>query len=152
MHREADDLAEPDETLASCAANGDDRAFDQLMTRYQAMLYSACLKITGNPDDARDALQDALLRAWWGLPGFRGESKVSTWATGSTRPTIPTMTAASTTTASTTTGFTMTGFTMTRGEVHVRNRSAKINLSHGNFPAGGLIPMALSRGEMRRRP
>lgn len=38
-----------------------------------------CLRILQDPDDAAEATQDAYLKAWRGLKGFRGDSMFSTW-------------------------------------------------------------------------
>lgn len=43
------------------------------------MLWSVCLRITGNTYDAEDALQNTLLAAWRNIRAFRGESGFSTW-------------------------------------------------------------------------
>ncbi len=43
------------------------------------MAYNLALKLTGNPSDAEDLSQDALLRAVKALPRFRGDSSLSTW-------------------------------------------------------------------------
>jgi RNA polymerase sigma-70 factor (ECF subfamily) len=43
------------------------------------MLYAVCLRITGHPEDALDALQETLTRAWRSAGSFRGEARPSTW-------------------------------------------------------------------------
>ena len=43
-------------------------------------VYNLALRLTGNRADAEDVAQDALLRAVRALPGFRGDSQLSTWA------------------------------------------------------------------------
>lgn len=67
-----------DETLAARAARGDDRAFDVLMERYQARVYRLACRLT-NDTDARDVVQDAFLRVYQHLTGFRGDARFSTW-------------------------------------------------------------------------
>lgn len=42
-------------------------------------VYNLALRLTGNPSDAEDLAQDALLRALRALPGFRAEAEASTW-------------------------------------------------------------------------
>ena len=44
------------------------------------LVFNLSLRLTGNRCDAEDLAQDALLRALRALPGFRGESLLSTWA------------------------------------------------------------------------
>lgn len=43
-------------------------------------VYNLALRLTGNPSDAEDLAQDALLRCLKALPGFRGDSSVTSWA------------------------------------------------------------------------
>ena len=49
------------------------------MERHGPRLYTTAARLLGSADDAADAVQDALVRAWLGLPRFRGESRFSTW-------------------------------------------------------------------------
>lgn len=58
---------------------GDAGAFDILMQRHQARVYSVCLRVIGNPDDAADAAQDAFVMALRKLGQFRGDSAFTTW-------------------------------------------------------------------------
>jgi RNA polymerase sigma-70 factor (ECF subfamily) len=58
---------------------GDPGAFSTLVTRHRDRLWAVALRTLGNPDDAADALQDALLSAYRGAAGFRGNSAVTTW-------------------------------------------------------------------------
>jgi len=68
-----------DETLAARAAAGDEPAFEELMTRYQARLFRLARRLTGSDDDAADVLQETFLQVYRGLGGFRGESRFGTW-------------------------------------------------------------------------
>ena len=61
------------------AQAGDSRAFDELAEAYRAELRAHCYRILGSVHDAEDALQDAMLRAWKGLPGFGGRGTVRAW-------------------------------------------------------------------------
>jgi RNA polymerase sigma-70 factor (ECF subfamily) len=70
---------ETDEALATRAAAGDDSAFEQLVTRHQARVFRLACRLLGNPGEAPDVLQEAFLQAYRKLPGFRGESRFSTW-------------------------------------------------------------------------
>ena len=56
-----------------------EREFLATVTTMRPALSAAALRIVGNEHDAADVVQDSCLRAWRALPGFRGESKVSTW-------------------------------------------------------------------------
>ncbi|NMH91456.1 sigma-70 family RNA polymerase sigma factor [Pseudonocardia bannensis] len=73
-------LAELDEkTLVVRAQEGDVRAFEALALRHQATLYRVAVRVLGDPTDAEDALQEALLDAWRRINRFRGDSAFSTW-------------------------------------------------------------------------
>ncbi|MFY9889044.1 MAG: RNA polymerase subunit sigma-70 [Streptosporangiaceae bacterium] len=65
--------------LLAAAAAGDDSAFDALVAGYHSELRAHCYRMLGSLHDAEDALQDALLRAWRGLPGFQGRSSLRSW-------------------------------------------------------------------------
>jgi RNA polymerase sigma-70 factor (ECF subfamily) len=54
-------------------------AFDHLVEEQRAELHAHCYRMLGSLHDADDALQDTLLRAWRGLPGFQGRSSLRTW-------------------------------------------------------------------------
>ncbi|HEV8636759.1 MAG TPA: sigma-70 family RNA polymerase sigma factor [Chloroflexota bacterium] len=56
-----------------------ERAFEELIERYADRVYSIALRITGSPEDAEDATQDAFLAAYQHRTAFRGASAVSTW-------------------------------------------------------------------------
>ena len=70
---------EAEDTLISAARRGDQDAFEVLVRRYEKRVYALTLRMCGNPDDAAEAAQEALLSAWQGLPFFRGDSGFSTW-------------------------------------------------------------------------
>lgn len=63
----------------SFAQAGDQEAFARLMDKHKKMMWSVCLRITGNSYDAEDAVQDTLMQAWKALPKFRGEASLGTW-------------------------------------------------------------------------
>jgi len=46
---------------------------------HQGFVYNLALRAMGNPEEAQDAAQEALLRAWQALPDFRGEAQFRTW-------------------------------------------------------------------------
>ena len=71
--------AASDETLAARAAVGDEAAFEELVTRYQARVFRLARRLTGSEDDAADVLQETFLQVYRGLAGFRGESRFGTW-------------------------------------------------------------------------
>jgi RNA polymerase sigma-70 factor (ECF subfamily) len=70
---------EDETTLVAEAQSGDANAFGALISQYESHVYRLALKITRNPQDAEDALQDAFLKAYAHLGEFRGDSRFSTW-------------------------------------------------------------------------
>jgi RNA polymerase sigma-70 factor (ECF subfamily) len=71
--------ANSDAALAHQAAEGDMLAFRVLVERYQRPMAALVSRIAGNPDDVDDIVQELFLRAWKGLPRFRGDAQFSTW-------------------------------------------------------------------------
>ena len=72
-------LERTDEQLLAAHVAGDRFAFEELFNRYQPQLYRLARITTRCPDDARDALQDAMLSAHCGAPKFRHDCSVSSW-------------------------------------------------------------------------
>ena len=70
---------DPDEALVRRAQRGDRMAFERLVDRHQHRLFTLAARSLGSRQDAEDAVQEAFLRAWRGLGGFRGGSLFSTW-------------------------------------------------------------------------
>ncbi|MGZ4206246.1 MAG: RNA polymerase sigma factor, partial [Actinomycetota bacterium] len=52
-----------DRELVDRYAGGDPRAFDEIVERYERRVYAVALRMTGNPDDARDAVQETFISA-----------------------------------------------------------------------------------------
>ena len=77
--RIADSDADTDVDLAARAANGDEPAFGAIMRRYNRLLFRTARSILKNDAETEDALQEAYLRAWRALAGFRADAKLSTW-------------------------------------------------------------------------
>lgn len=59
--------------------SGNDRGFEDLMTRYRQRAYGIALGLTGNHDDAMDALQKAFIRIHRSLPRFRLDEPFFPW-------------------------------------------------------------------------
>ncbi len=65
--------------LLERARGGDERAFGELVEPYRRELHAHGYRMLGSPDDAEEAIQDTLLRAWRGLERFEGRSSLRTW-------------------------------------------------------------------------
>jgi len=61
------------------ARNGDMDAFEILVKKYEARVYQIASHMLANGEDARDAAQEAFIKAYRSITRFRGESKFSTW-------------------------------------------------------------------------
>ena len=72
-------MEDPDAPLVARAQRGDRFAFEQLVERHQHRLLTLAARTLGSVDEAADAVQEAFIRAWLGLPRFRGGSLFSTW-------------------------------------------------------------------------
>jgi len=68
-----------DAGLVADAQAGNLDAFEELIRRHNSMVYRTMMAILGNPEEAQDAMQDALLSAFKHIAGFQGRSKFSTW-------------------------------------------------------------------------
>ncbi|WP_068630164.1 RNA polymerase sigma factor [Cephaloticoccus primus] len=68
-----------DRLLVDRFKNGDQSAFDEMVSRYWARIYAMVHQLLRNTEDAEEVTQDAFIRAHRGLPKFRGDSAFSTW-------------------------------------------------------------------------
>lgn len=70
----------PDQDILKDFQNGNqERAFRLLISSYQERLYYHIRRLVGNHEDADDVLQNTFIKAYKGLPGFKGESKLYSW-------------------------------------------------------------------------
>jgi RNA polymerase sigma-70 factor (ECF subfamily) len=66
--------------IQACLDRGNPRAaFDLIVPFYQDRVYRLSMAILGDPGLAEDSSQEAFLRIWKGLAGFRSQSTLSTW-------------------------------------------------------------------------
>ena len=68
-----------DDELIGRVRRGETRHFAELVQRYQDPVYGMTLRFIGSAVDAEDLAQEAFLRAYRGLEGFKGDSRFSTW-------------------------------------------------------------------------
>jgi RNA polymerase sigma-70 factor (ECF subfamily) len=68
-----------DEELVARATAGDQDSFNQLVSRWERTIFALAYRTLGREEDARDVVQEAFLRAYRGLRGFKGEAKFSSW-------------------------------------------------------------------------
>lgn len=67
------------QALIHGAQGGDVRSFEALYRLHAPRVYALCLRMAGDPTQAEEWAQEAWVRAWERLPGFRGESAFTTW-------------------------------------------------------------------------
>jgi RNA polymerase sigma-70 factor (ECF subfamily) len=81
MLRMAYDPAEReiDEQTVRAAQRGDSEAFVRLLKHYDSRLRALAFRVLRDPALMDDALQDASIKAYQSLRGFRGDSEVGTW-------------------------------------------------------------------------
>jgi len=68
-----------DKALLSAHVEGDPAAFGVLFTRHRDRLWAVALRTTGDPEDAADALQEAMISAFRRAGSYRGDAAVTTW-------------------------------------------------------------------------
>jgi RNA polymerase sigma-70 factor (ECF subfamily) len=68
-----------DRALVARHVGGDGDAFGELFRRHRDRLWAVALRTMGDPEDAADALQDAMVSAYRAAGSFRGDSAVTTW-------------------------------------------------------------------------
>ena len=59
--------------------DGDTDAFEWIVTEYQRNVYNLALRMVRNSEDAQDMAQEAFIKAYSSLSGFRGDSRFSVW-------------------------------------------------------------------------
>src|SRR5690606_15366821 len=67
------------DALAARAATGDREAFDALYAECAGRIYAVCLRMCADRAEAERLLQEVFVRAWRGLPAFRGAARFTTW-------------------------------------------------------------------------
>jgi RNA polymerase sigma-70 factor (ECF subfamily) len=65
--------------LINRAQGGDPAAFEALVNQHARYVFNLALRLVHDPQEAENLSQEAFLRAWRGLPGFRAEASFTTW-------------------------------------------------------------------------
>jgi RNA polymerase sigma-70 factor, ECF subfamily len=68
-----------DYELAQKAGDGDLTAFEELYRRHFRRVYSLCLRMTANPEEAEDLTQETFIQLHKKIGSFRGDSAFTTW-------------------------------------------------------------------------
>ena len=71
--------AEEEQEIIRRVLDGDRNAFEELVLANQKNVYNLALKMTSDEEDALDISQEAFIKAYRQLSGFRGESRFSVW-------------------------------------------------------------------------
>ncbi len=66
-------------TLIERCKRGDLAAFNELVKKYEKQVYNFAYRLTGSYDDANDVAQEAFLRVFNAIGGFRGDASFTTW-------------------------------------------------------------------------
>lgn len=70
---------EIDQALVERVQQGDKQAFGLLVSKYQRKLVRLVSRLVRDPAEVEDVVQEAFIKAYRALPGFRGESAFYTW-------------------------------------------------------------------------
>src|SRR6266699_5648147 len=73
------DAQPPDAELLRRHVEGDPDAFGQLFVRHRDRLWAVAVRTLSDPEEAADALQDAMISAFRRAESFRGDAAVTTW-------------------------------------------------------------------------
>src|SRR5215216_8004253 len=72
-------MTSTDEELVARSIGGDSESFNELVMRWERPIYALAYRTIGREEDARDVSQEAFLRAFRALKGFKGQAKFSSW-------------------------------------------------------------------------
>ena len=68
-----------DMQLVKASQQGNQNAFALLVQRHKQRIFALSIRLLQDPEEAKEATQEAFLAAWQGLPGFRGDALFSSW-------------------------------------------------------------------------
>jgi RNA polymerase sigma-70 factor, ECF subfamily len=73
--------ADEDLAFVEQVLSGDTRAFEGLVRKHERRVFRVTLAVTGNHQDAEDAMQETFLKVYKRIADFRRESRFATWLT-----------------------------------------------------------------------
>ena len=68
-----------EEELIAAARQGDQQAYARLMRSYKHMVYTVCMRVLRNREEAEEATQDSFVKAFRNLGAYQGGARFSTW-------------------------------------------------------------------------
>lgn len=68
-----------EQELIRLAGDGDQRAFETLISVHESRMYAVALRMCGNREDAQDCMQEAMIRIYRSMTTFKGQSSFATW-------------------------------------------------------------------------
>lgn len=72
-------LTSTDQQLINKALKGNKKAWFSLLDRYEKPIFNYALRMTGNPDDAKDLMQEIFVSVFNSLPSFTGKGQFKAW-------------------------------------------------------------------------
>ena len=72
-------LAGDDERLAQALREGSEQAYEMLVERFQQPVYNLVYRLTSEPGDACDVVQEVFLKVFRNIGSFRSQASLKTW-------------------------------------------------------------------------
>jgi len=79
LHLPIEDQTGEDQRLLAALQAGDERAYEQLIDRFQTPVYNLAYRLLNDQSDAADVLQEVFIKIFRNVATFRGESSLRTW-------------------------------------------------------------------------
>jgi RNA polymerase sigma-70 factor (ECF subfamily) len=68
-----------DQRLIEALRSGSERAYEELLARFQQPVYTLAFRLLNNPSEAADVVQEVFLKVFRNIDHFRGQSTLKTW-------------------------------------------------------------------------
>jgi RNA polymerase sigma factor (sigma-70 family) len=81
VSKQMEQMRSDEESLVRRFQKGEEKAFNELVSRYKKRIFDMILKMVRNKEDAKDLSQETFVKAYRGLKNFRSESSFFTWIT-----------------------------------------------------------------------